>query len=134
MPTLLTNGIGHRQTLSKLWTVIPTKGIHLDILADNIDGVLSSRSVKQKPEIMRDSRIGAFAAITIFRAHQSKFAFLHFLPSKIESIALVIMATLGHSSLATMTFFGKSAGQQGLGHIFVKNTVADSSSLPLSLF
>lgn len=43
-----------------------TGGLHLDGLADTADGIFNCRSREEKLEIMRDSRIGAMGAISLW--------------------------------------------------------------------
>ncbi len=47
-----------------LWAVL-TGGLHLDGLADCGDGVLAAVSRERRLEILKDSRVGAFGAITL---------------------------------------------------------------------
>ena len=47
-----------------LWAVL-TGGLHLDGLADCGDGLLAAVSIDRRLEILKDSRIGAFGAITL---------------------------------------------------------------------
>ncbi len=47
------------------WLAILTRGLHLDGLADTIDGLASNGDVDRVLEIMRDSRTGAIGVVAI---------------------------------------------------------------------
>jgi adenosylcobinamide-GDP ribazoletransferase len=65
---LLTPALGARLSallLIVLWVAI-TGGLHLDGLADTVDGVSGGRSERARTlEIMRDSRIGSHGAVAL---------------------------------------------------------------------
>ena len=50
-----------------------TGGIHIDGLSDTFDGFLSSRDRERSLEIMKDSRVGTFGAISIIMILLSKY-------------------------------------------------------------
>lgn len=102
--------------------VVLTRGIHLDGLADSIDGIWGGNSREQRLEIMKDSSIGVFGASAIFFALLFKFLFLTALPSLVENSALLAMLVLSRWSLVFAIFLGQPARTEGLGQIFVKHS------------
>lgn len=59
-----------------LVTVILTRGLHLDGLADTADGLGGGRTPEQRLAIMKDSRLGAFGALGLILVLLLKFVFL----------------------------------------------------------
>jgi len=76
---LQTNQLTAGAVLALSWLVI-TGGIHLDGLMDTADGVFSHREQERMLEIMADSRVGNFGAMTGFAVLIVKFASLSSLP------------------------------------------------------
>ncbi len=65
IPFFLPLNASYRALLVLLAYIFLTGGIHLDGLSDAIDGLLSHRSKERMLEIMRDSRIGAYGALSL---------------------------------------------------------------------
>lgn len=111
-----------------------TGGLHIDGLADTADGFFSARSEKGKIlEIMNDSNIGAYGALSIFMCLLLRFIALkmillqyltiqpsgkiYFLnPHFILIFAGIISRTAGLSAVV----FSKPAKETGLGALFHK--------------
>ena len=55
-------------------TVIITRGLHLDGLADTADGLGGGSTPEERLRIMKDSRIGAFGVISLILVLLMKFA------------------------------------------------------------
>ncbi|MFZ2088412.1 MAG: adenosylcobinamide-GDP ribazoletransferase [Desulfobaccales bacterium] len=58
------------------FTVFLTRGLHLDGLADTVDGLGGGRTPEARLAIMKDSRLGAFGAVVLVLVLLLKFAFL----------------------------------------------------------
>ncbi len=56
-------------------TVIITRGLHLDGLADTADGLGGGSTPEERLRIMKDSRVGAFGVISLILVLLMKFAF-----------------------------------------------------------
>ncbi|MBM4275464.1 MAG: adenosylcobinamide-GDP ribazoletransferase [Deltaproteobacteria bacterium] len=56
-------------------TVISTRGLHLDGLADTVDGLGGGRDHEARLRIMKDSALGAFGAASLILALLVKYAF-----------------------------------------------------------
>jgi adenosylcobinamide-GDP ribazoletransferase len=57
-------------------TVLLTRGLHLDGLADTVDGLGGGRTPEARLAIMKDSHLGAFGAVSLVLVLLLKFAFL----------------------------------------------------------
>ena len=57
-------------------TVLMTRGLHLDGLADTVDGLGGGQTVEARLAIMKDSRLGAFGGVSLILVLLLKFAFL----------------------------------------------------------
>jgi adenosylcobinamide-GDP ribazoletransferase len=57
-------------------TVLLTRGLHLDGLADTVDGLGGGHTVEARLAIMKDSRLGAFGAVSLVLVLLLKFSFL----------------------------------------------------------
>ena len=56
-------------------TVAATRGLHLDGLADTVDGLVGGKNPQERLAIMKDSSLGAFGAVSLFLALLLKFTF-----------------------------------------------------------
>jgi adenosylcobinamide-GDP ribazoletransferase len=56
-------------------TVLATRGLHLDGLADTVDGLGGGGNPQERLTIMKDSRLGAFGAVSLFLALLLKYVF-----------------------------------------------------------
>ena len=56
-------------------TVLATRGLHLDGLADTVDGLGGGNTPEKRLAIMKDSRLGAFGAVSLLLALLLKFSF-----------------------------------------------------------
>ncbi|MDR0362125.1 MAG: adenosylcobinamide-GDP ribazoletransferase [Planctomycetota bacterium] len=92
-------------------------GLHLDGLADSGDGLLGAHDRQRALDIMRDSRIGAYGAMTLAIVLLVKYACLASLGDAIPSVAL--LAPLGgrFAMIAAMTLL-PYARLSGLGSVF----------------
>jgi adenosylcobinamide-GDP ribazoletransferase len=57
-------------------TVLLTRGLHLDGLADTVDGLGGGRTPEARLAIMKDSHLGAFGVVSLVLVLLLKFAFL----------------------------------------------------------
>jgi adenosylcobinamide-GDP ribazoletransferase len=88
-PTLITAAL----TLT-LWVAL-TGGLHLDGLADCCDGLLHASNTEKRLEIMKDSRMGAFAGIGLTLTLLLKFSALASLPTDKAVPVILLAASLG---------------------------------------
>lgn len=101
-----------------LWKVA-TGGIHLDGLADCLDG-LGGHDADHRLAIMRDSRIGVFGALGLILTFLIGVTALAELPADIRWRALLLAPTTGRlAPLVAAALFRTGTVQSGLGGAFV---------------
>jgi adenosylcobinamide-GDP ribazoletransferase len=101
-----------------LWKVL-TGGIHLDGLADCLDG-LAGRDVSQRLAIMRDSRIGVYGAVGLIVVFLSSLVALAELPSGVRPAVLVLAPVTGRiAPLLVGTVLRAATPASGMGGEFV---------------
>ncbi|NMA68198.1 MAG: adenosylcobinamide-GDP ribazoletransferase [Desulfitobacterium sp.] len=98
-----------------------TGGIHLDGFMDSMDGLLSARTPERMLEIMKDSHVGAFGALSTMAFLLLKFAFLVELlshSSPLAPLVLLFMPFVARWLFLIGIFFFPYARQEGLGKGF----------------
>lgn len=107
------------------WIAI-TGGIHLDGVADCGDGLFMEAPSSRRLEVMKDSRLGAFGAITLFMVLGAKWAglasicnyteqYIAFTRFFILSAPIILASVLGRS-LVFLAVGLPSARPNGMGH------------------
>jgi len=97
--------------------VLLTGGLHEDGLADVADGFGGGSSAKQRLEIMRDSRIGAYGVLALILAVGVKAALLVGFGSLREAVlALIAAAALSRAVMPFLMAWLGPARHDGLGH------------------
>jgi adenosylcobinamide-GDP ribazoletransferase len=99
-----------------LLTVLLTRGLHLDGLADTVDGLGGGRTPEERLAIMKDSRLGAFGAVSLVLVLLLKFAFLQTLLSLTMARSLILFPLIsrwGLVLLASLAPYARPGG--GLG-------------------
>jgi adenosylcobinamide-GDP ribazoletransferase len=92
--------------------------LHLDGLADTVDGLLGGRSRERRLVIMRDSRIGAFGATALTLTLLLQWAALTDLVSPWRRPGLLLVPVLGRAAMAAAIGAFPYARQEGLGTLF----------------
>lgn len=103
-----------------LLLVLATGALHLDGVADMVDGLAGSRNRETSLRIMKDSRVGAMGAVGLIMVLLLKYVSLSQLPLAQQGAALIIMPTAGRWCqvfLATCAPYIRSEG--GTGSAFV---------------
>ncbi len=103
-----------------LFMVVLTRALHLDGLADTLDGILGSHRAERSLEIMKDSSLGTFGVTGVVCIMLWKFAALTAVPMNIKFDTLLLMPVLGRHTMIQMAWlspYARSSG--GLGKIFV---------------
>lgn len=118
-------------------SVILTRALHLDGLADLADGVGGGYTPERRLEIMKDSRTGAFGAAAITLALILKTAALHAIISDARWLPLLVIPSLSRFAMVVAAFKGSYArpagglGKSFLEHMTLKHLVA---AIFLSIF
>lgn len=93
-----------------LFYVFLTGGLHMDGLADSMDGLLGGWDRQSRLDIMKDSCIGTFGTIGIVGDMGLRFVFLQNLPDFLPSVALPSGEVLKNGFvLLTMVVVGRWA-------------------------
>lgn len=101
---------------------ILTGGIHLDGLADTVDGLASKASSKEKIlEIMHDSRIGAMGVLALVFTVFFKFTLLNNIPSYFMPGALIIFPVISRWCMVLAITTSNYARSEGLAKVFIEN-------------
>jgi adenosylcobinamide-GDP ribazoletransferase len=101
-----------------LWKVL-TGGIHLDGLADCLDG-LAGRDVAQRLAIMRDSRVGVYGALGIVVVFLVSLVVLAELPQWLRAAVLVLAPVTGRiAPLLAGALLPAATPLDGIGGAFV---------------
>lgn len=99
------------------WEII-TGGIHIDGLADTVDGLMSRKDREKILEVMRDSRIGTMGALAIFFILALKCLSLG--ESSNTYIKLILAPTYGRFLITFSIFLFPYGRKEGKGSIFSK--------------
>lgn len=89
MPRSLSDG------LAILFLILLTRCLHLDGLADTVDGWAGGRTAEQRLAIMRDPRIGAMGAVALIAAIGFRYLALSAVPDSGRWITLTSMPVVG---------------------------------------
>jgi adenosylcobinamide-GDP ribazoletransferase len=98
--------------------VILSGGLHLDGLADTIDGMAGHRTPERRLEIMHDSRIGAIGAVGLFLFILVEYVALNSIPGRWMPITLVVAPMLSRWAMVNAIFAYPYARPEGLGKAF----------------
>ena len=110
-----------------LWSTVGllvflTRGLHLDGLADTLDGLASGGSKERIFEVMRDSRIGAFGVIGLILLIGGKYLALDQFPNGFVPYSLILMTVMGRNSMVLVCFRSPYARPgEGLAKPFTEN-------------
>ncbi|MDI6601596.1 MAG: adenosylcobinamide-GDP ribazoletransferase [Thermoanaerobacteraceae bacterium] len=92
-------------------------GFHLDGLADCFDGLASGKRGEELINIMKDSRIGTFAAISVFLALMSYLKLFTYVDYK----TLLVFPVIGRCTMTIVASIYKPARKEGLGYLFSRD-------------
>ena len=109
-----------------LWFVIGllaflTRGLHLDGLADTMDGLGSGGPKEKILEVMRDSRIGAFGVVSLILLFGAKFFCLDQIPDSSLPCSFIAMSVLGRNAMVLVCYRSSYARREGLAKPFVEH-------------
>lgn len=103
-----------------LFLILATGALHLDGVADMVDGLAGGRDRESSLRIMKDSRVGAMGAVGLVMLLLLKYLCLFHVPLEQKSAALILMLTAGRWCqvfLARCSTYIRSEG--GTGAVFV---------------
>ncbi len=102
-----------------------TRGLHLDGLADLVDGLGGSHEPARRLAIMKDSSIGAFGVIGLILLLAIKASTLADLLPQLfvdHKLALLVPLVASRWGMVLLAWRGRYPREQGTGHAFVGQT------------
>lgn len=102
-----------------LLSVLITRALHMDGLADSIDGIMGGRDHQSRLAIMKDSRIGSAGALGIFFVLLVKYVCLNNLFSDHKTAALLTAPAFSRWSQMLVMFHADYGREEGIGRAFV---------------
>jgi adenosylcobinamide-GDP ribazoletransferase len=94
-------------------TVAATRGLHLDGLADTVDGLGGGKTPQERLAIMKDSRLGAFGAVSLFLALLLKFAFFLAWAERGAAPGLILFPVLSRWGMVFLAYLSLYARPEG---------------------
>jgi adenosylcobinamide-GDP ribazoletransferase len=121
----LLEGLLPRAVLDCLLVLIliaTTGALHLDGVADLIDGLAGGRDRESALEIMKDSRVGAVGAVGLIMLLLLKYLSLYHVPLELKNAALIFMPTAGRWMQLCLSCYAPYVRPEGgTGSSFVEN-------------
>lgn len=107
-------------------SVLVTRALHIDGLADTLDGLMGGRDHSSRLSIMKDSRLGTAGAVGIFFVLFIKYVSLNNLFDSEKVAALLTAPALARWSQTLMVFKANYGREDGMGKAFVGHLRASS--------
>ncbi len=99
-----------------------TGALHLDGFTDTMDGLGRHRSVEERWQVMRDSRVGAFGVIGIVLLLLTKYVTLNSIPWNLMTATLLLMPIAGRWAMAYAVVAFPYARPSGMGEAFKQHS------------
>lgn len=98
-----------------LFLIIITGGLHLDGVADTVDGLFGGRSHKERLAIMRKSDLGSFGTLALVIILIFKLTILQVLTGYVRYLAIIAAPILSRWTVVLLAVFFKPARRRGFG-------------------
>lgn len=98
--------------------LVVTGALHLDGLADTIDGLFGGKNKEERLSIMRDSHRGTFGALGLIIIILFKITLLSLIPRSFKNFALFIMPILSRYAMVLAISLFPYAREDGKAKIF----------------
>jgi adenosylcobinamide-GDP ribazoletransferase len=113
---------------------VMTGGLHLDGLADTLDGLSGGYNREETLNIFRDPHVGTMAVVGVVLILMLQYASLNTLPDDAMLPTLVLMSTLSRFSMVQLARFSPYARPGGgLGEPFVRGIRREHFAIALLL-
>jgi adenosylcobinamide-GDP ribazoletransferase len=123
-----------------LLSMVITRALHMDGLADSLDGIMGGKDPESRLAIMRDSRIGTAGVLGIVLILLIKYVCLNNLFDDYKAAALLTAPAFGRWSQMLMMFQADYGREDGMGKAFVGHVrlggliAASAGSLGISAY
>lgn len=114
-------------TLMLVFTIALTGGLHYDGFMDTMDGLLSVRSRERMLEIMKDSRVGSYGALSAMCLLLLQWSLLKDIDQEMLMMALFVMPVIGRMAMVAVIALFPYARPEGMGKAFAE--MADRKTL-----
>ncbi len=99
--------------------VITNGGLHLDGLADTVDGLAGGSNPEERLRIMRDHTTGALGVVSVVLLLLVKYAAITSIPVELKPGILFVFPIVGRWAMVPLSFWGVNAREDGgLGSSF----------------
>ncbi len=105
-----------------LFLTVTTGGLHLDALADTIDGFAGGESKAARLKIMRQGASGPFGVSAVTLVLLLKYAFLSALAGPVRLLALLTVPGMARWPMVWLAWLLPPARRGGLGRLFAQRT------------
>lgn len=122
---MLTQNLRLSVLITLAFQVYLTGALHYDGFMDSMDALFSHRSVEDRLQIMKDSRIGSYAAMGVLFLVLLKWEVLSSMPFIYGMMALFLVEVINKIGLAMSIFHFRYARKQGLGELFSTFCIED---------
>ncbi len=102
-----------------LLSVLITRALHMDGLADSVDGLMGGRDRESRLAIMKDSRIGTAGVLAIAFVLLVKYTCLNNLFGEYKTAALLTAPAFSRWAQMLMMFKSNYGRREGMGKAFV---------------
>ncbi|MDF2635937.1 MAG: Cobalamin synthase [Pelosinus sp.] len=101
--------------------ILITGGLHCDGLMDTVDGIFSGRPREKMLEIMKDSRVGAFGAMSFCLLIFVKYSLIMDIDPLLLPVAILVMPIVGRTAVVAAITMYPYARSEGLGKAFYQS-------------
>ncbi|GAA0866200.1 adenosylcobinamide-GDP ribazoletransferase [Paraclostridium tenue] len=100
-------------------TVILTGGLHLDGVGDTFDGIYSYRDKEKILEIMKDSRLGTNAMLSVLFLMLMKLGLIYSIVQSGQLYNLIFMPAFARMAIVIACYKSVTPRKNGMGNVFI---------------
>lgn len=100
-------------------TVILTGGLHLDGVGDTFDGIYSYRDKEKILEIMKDSRLGTNAMLSVLFLMLMKLGLIYSIVQSGQLYNLIFMPVFARMAIVIACYKSITPRKNGMGNVFI---------------
>ncbi|MGL5642173.1 MAG: adenosylcobinamide-GDP ribazoletransferase [Paraclostridium sp.] len=100
-------------------TVILTGGLHLDGVGDTFDGIYSYRDKDRILEIMKDSRLGTNAMLSVLFLMLMKLGLVYAIVESGQLYNLIFMPVFARMAIVIASYKSVTPREKGMGNVFI---------------